>query len=75
MEYGIKINQKYLGIPVYAGRQEELLEIFCGEEKLFEFQVPVNQKETDGKCDYYSYLNVEKYRGHELALRGDFSEP
>ena len=28
MEYGIKINQKYLGIPVYAGRQEELLEIF-----------------------------------------------
>ena len=32
---------------------------FCGEEKLFEFQVPVNQKETDGKCDYYSYLNVE----------------
>ena len=74
MEYGIKINQKYLGIPVFAGRQEELLEIFCCEEKLFEFQVPVNQKETDGKCDYYSYLNVEKYRGHELALRGDFSE-
>ncbi len=74
MEYNMEVKQKYLGIPVYAEEQEEMLEIFDGEEKLFEFQVPVCKDGTDRKCDYYSYLNVSRYGGRRLSLRGNFPE-
>ena len=30
MEYGIRINQNYLGIPIQAECPEELLEVFEG---------------------------------------------
>ncbi|UWO23228.1 glycoside hydrolase family 32 protein [Marvinbryantia formatexigens] len=74
MEYSMEMKQKYLGIPVYAEEQEEMLEIFDGGEKIFEFQVPVCQDGTGRKCDYYSYLNIEKYRGRTLVLRGNLPE-
>ncbi|MDO5134518.1 MAG: glycoside hydrolase family 32 protein [Eubacteriales bacterium] len=72
MDQTIKIEKKYLGIPVYAERPEKLLEVFCGEEKIFEFQIPACVDVDKESWDYISYLNVEKYRGKTLTFRGDF---
>lgn len=72
MEYGIKIEKKYLGIPIRTEHLEEKMEIFCEEEKIFEFMVPVLKGEKEQKYDYYSYLNVERYMGKTLRLQGDF---
>lgn len=72
MAYQLKIENTYMGIPVCAGSPEEILEIFCGEEKIYEFRVPVCKE--SGKYDYYSYLNVKEYQGKELCLSGNFEE-
>lgn len=74
MDWGIKMEQMYLGIPIQTEQPEETLEIFSGKEKLFEFQVPVCKDAAGIKYDYYSYLNMEPYIGQELILRGDFSD-
>lgn len=72
MEYGLKINQTYLGIPIQAECPEETLEIFCGETKIYEFRVPVCQDPDRGHYDYYSYLDVKQYEGCELTFKGNF---
>lgn len=75
MDYKIKIEQKYLAIPIYAEAPEELLEIFLGDEKVYEFRVPLCQDPKKQKtCDYFSYLNMTEYAGQELTLRGAFEE-
>lgn len=71
MECKITIDQKYLAIPIQAEEPEEMLEIFRGSEKLYEFQVPVFKDPE--KVRYYSYLNVEQYQGRELTLKGGFA--
>lgn len=74
MEYGIKINQAYLGLPIQAEQPEELLEIFCGNTKIYEFRVPVCKNPEKVRYDYYSYLDVKQYEGCELTLKGNFDE-
>lgn len=71
MDFGIRIEQAYLGLPIQAEQPEETLEIFSGTEKLFEFQIPVCKDAEKVRYDYYSYLKVEEYMGQELTLRGD----
>lgn len=72
MEFKIKIEQTYVKIPIQAEQPEETLEIFSGEEKLFEFRVPVCKEEKKIKYDYFSSLDVRQYKGKELTLRGNF---
>ena len=74
MEYNIKIEQNYFGIPIQPELPEETLEIFLGEEKLFEFLVPVCKNPSERKYEYYSYLNVKEYQGQTLTLKGDFDQ-
>lgn len=72
MAYQLKIEQNYIGIPISAGCPEELMEIFCEDEKIYEFRVPVC---ADAESyDYYSYLDVKKYLGQELEICGNFDE-
>ncbi|MDO5136574.1 MAG: glycoside hydrolase family 32 protein [Eubacteriales bacterium] len=72
MDHTIKIEKKYLGIPIYAEQPEKMLEIFLGEEKIFEFQVPVCVDVGKDSWDYISYLNVEQYKEETLTIRGNF---
>ncbi len=72
MDYVIRLDASYLGIPVYSGQPCEMLEIICGDKKLYEFQVPA-QRET-GEADYYSYINMEDYRGRTITVKGNFSK-
>lgn len=72
MEYSVKIEQTYLGIPIQAEQPEEILEIYCGGVKLHEFRVPVCKDEKKMKYDYYSYLDLKEYQGQELTLKGNF---
>lgn len=74
MEYRMKIEQTYLGIPIQAEQSEETLEIFAGEEKIYEFRVPVCKDARKEKYDYYSYLKVTEYEGKELTFKGNFDE-
>ena len=70
MEHNIKIEQNYFGIPIQPEQPEETLEIFLGDKKLFEFHVPVCKDLSERKYAYYSYLNVEDYKGQTLTLKG-----
>ena len=72
MEYSIKISQNYFGIPIQPEQPEENLEVFLGTKRLFAFNVPVCKDLKERKFEYYSYINVEKYKGQTLTLRGDF---
>ena len=74
MEHNIKIEQNYFGIPIQPEQPEETLEIFLGDKKLFEFHVPVCKDLSERKYAYYSYLNVEDYKGQTLTLKGAFDQ-
>lgn len=74
MEYGMKIEQTYLGFPIQAEQPEETLEIFSGNTKIYEFRIPVCKNPEKVKYDYYSYLSVEQYKDCELTLKGNFDE-
>lgn len=65
----IKISKKYLGLPVFAEKPEEILEIHADGQKLYEFKVSVCEDENT-QCDYYCYLNVENHIGREIILEG-----
>ena len=66
----IKISEKYLGLPVFAERPEEILEIFAGGQKLYELKVSACE-DAKIQCDYYCFLNVEEYLGSELTMEGE----
>ena len=72
MEYKIKAEKVYMGIPIQAECPEEKLEIFLGNKKLYEFLVPVCADAEHVKYDYISYLRIDQYEGRELTLKGDF---
>ena len=69
-KFAMNIEKAYIGIPVAAEKPEKMLEIFLGDRKLHEFQVPDSEEEPD----YYSYINVEEYKGKELTFKGELSE-
>ncbi len=72
MEYTINVTSDYLGLPVRAAQEKELLEIFQGENRVYEFQVPVCKEEAI--YDYYAYLPVKELQGKSLTLKGDMGE-
>lgn len=78
MEIWLQMTEKYLGIPVKtAGPGEEglrTLEMFLGEQKLMEFQVPAYAGTPDS-IDYYAYINMEAFAGEGILIKGDFPEP
>lgn len=74
MAYTFNLEKKYIGIPIQAEQPEEIMEIFCGDKKIYEFRVPVCKDTKNIKYDYYSYLDVSEYTGQELTVTGDMGE-
>ena len=68
MERHIKADKKYICFPVKTGAELSTAEIRNADGKIFEFKIP----SADGGFDYLAAVNIEKYRGKKLNIRGDF---
>lgn len=70
------LTDDFLYIPVKIGTEEKRLEIFCGEEKVFEFMIPQGDisPAVDFAYDYVARIPAQDYRGRELTFRGDFPD-
>lgn len=74
MTYTMKIEKKYIGIPIQAEWPEEEMAVFCGDKQIFEFKIPVCKEKENVKYDFYSYLDVSEYKGQELTITGDLGD-
>lgn len=64
-------------IPVKLGSPEHYLEIYFEKEKIFEFAIPCGNIDAasmkEFEYDYVAKINMNKYKGNMIELRGDFS--
>ena len=68
----IRINRKYLLIPICAEKKTKTVSFSMQEGKVFEFEIPVSEDEEGFySFHYYAPLNVEKYAGRKMLVEGD----
>ncbi len=80
MEKKQSISENYLYLPIQAGKEETLIQIFCLDEvdttiKIMECMVPIG-KEVDGtySYDYLARFPVKQFTDKTLTLKGDVPE-
>ena len=67
MERRLLIKNRYLYLPICAGKKEERMEIFrCAadaeREKIFEFMIPVDESQTESYvCDYLAEVPISDF--------------
>lgn len=72
MKKYIRIDRKYLLIPVCAEKKTRTVSFSVQEGKAFEFQIPVSEEEEGFYgFHYFAPLNVEKYAGRKMLVEGD----
>ena len=72
MKKYIRINKKYLLIPICAEKETKTVSFSVQEGKVFEFQIPVSEDEEGFySFHYYAPLNVEKYADRKMLVEGD----
>ncbi len=75
MKKSVRINRKYLLIPICAEKKTKTVSFSVSEGKAFEFQIPVSGDEEGFYAfHYYAPLNVEKYEGKKMLVEGDVPE-
>lgn len=68
----LAITGNYLKIPVNKNGNIRRLRIFCNEQLIWEFRMPVEvSAQNRYPVDFYAVLPVEKYQGAELTLELD----
>ncbi len=80
MEKMQPIRESYLYLPIQAGKEERLIEIFCHEEaganlKIMECMIPIGEV-ADGvySYDYLARFPVKQFTDKTLYLKGDVPE-
>ena len=69
MKKYIRINKKYLLIPICAEKETKTVSFSVQEGKVFEFQIPVSEDEEGFySFHYYAPLNVEKYAVRKMLV-------
>ncbi len=68
MEQSFVLQKEDLYLPVSLGREGKYLEVFVGEEKVFEFLIPAGSE-----FDYTAKVCASHLKGKTLTLRGDFA--
>lgn len=72
MKRYIEINRKYLLIPVCAEKEVKTVSVLCRNEKIFEFAVPMHDRESGFySFHYFAPVNVEKYQGKTFLIEGE----
>lgn len=67
----IKVKNEYLYFPINSEKEYKYLNIFWGENQVFEFRVCEGTREKNA---FFAKLDVAAFAGEELTLSGDFSE-
>lgn len=70
----IEVCCDYLLIPVMAEEKTERIAIYDGEEKLYEFAVPVGRNEGIYAFHYYAPVPMSAWRGKCVTIEGDVPE-
>ena len=76
MKKQLTITQKYLLIPVRIGAPTKTVSFYQEEEKIYEFEVPVQVME-DGAAycyDFQGALPADKWNGKTVTVEGDVPE-
>ena len=74
MERRLLIKNRYLYLPICAGKKEERMEIFrCAadaeREKIFEFMIPVDESQTESYvCDYLAEVPISDFLEEEIMI-------
>lgn len=71
----IRLTEKYLQIPVSLGQPVRVLEIYDGDAKVFEAEVPAGPDGAEtAEPDALAQIPLPKLAGRELLLQGEFPE-
>lgn len=70
----IRVCCDYLLIPVKAEEKTERVAIHDGEEKIYEFAVPVGESEGIYEFHYYAPVPVSERKGKYITVEGDVPE-
>lgn len=78
MEHTFLLNSEYLCFPIAAGQPKILLEILADGTKKMEFRIPFPAPQQEGggseEYDFYARIRMEGLKGHDITLRGAFTE-
>lgn len=66
MKRQMKLEKKYLRIPVRKGGEDTEISFYADEEKIGQFCIPVGKE--DGETDFYGDLPVEQWKGKVLTM-------
>ena len=65
----IQINKKNLYFPINKENELQLVDIYCDNEKIFEFKIPINEVKSDSNhYDYFAAINLESYKGKTINI-------
>ncbi len=67
----IKICSNYLLIPVRTEEENKRLFIYDGEERIYEFAVPIGECDGNYAFHYYAAVPVSGWKGKKLTIKGD----
>lgn len=80
MKKNMLIEKDYLAFPICMGKNEKNIEVFrlkadMTREKVFEFNMPVDEQQADSyACDYFAEIPVKEFHGEQFIIQGDVSE-
>lgn len=75
MKKEIRLEKKYLKIPILRGGENQEIGFYIGEEKLYQFSIPVRTGEKGVFTGHYAELPVEELRGKVLTLKTEDGGP
>lgn len=75
MKKEIRLEKKYLKIPILRGGENQEIGFYIGEEKLYQFSIPVRTGEKGVFTGHYAELPVEELRGKVLTLKSEDGGP
>ncbi len=72
MEKQILITKKYLLIPVCVEKDVRPVSFSCGNEKIYEFNIPVSDEKAEHYAfHYFASIPVERYMGKKMTVEGE----
>ena len=62
------VEKKYILFPISMDAPCKMVTVCSEGEKIFEFDIPVENGNSPYRFQYYAPLNVEKWKGQEMTI-------
>lgn len=70
----VKVTGEYLLFPIRAEEDGKIVSVHHGEDKVYQFVVPVGKEQGAYSFHYYAAVPVAKWKGDEIVVEGEVPE-